>query len=429
MSTVAGFPYWELEFNQEGQPVRPSDIDRFLAEVPRNNITDLFVFSHGWNNDHDDAHSLYERFFDRVRQVQASRGMVAGVTIGVAGVIWPSILFPDDAPAKASGGAASLGGVATSTDAFDELRKVFPDKIDTLDELSQLLQNQPRNRAALDRFHALLQKLAPASSSAEDSGEQAVLHNSAESVFNAMADVAPPAERVVTAGIGDIFERLWSGAKEALRATSYWNMKERAGLVGERGLGSVIARLHQATPKVRVHLIGHSFGARLVSFSLKGLPDNLTGTNSPIKSLTLLQGAFSHFAFADKLPQDPDRAGALQGMAARVDGPITVSHSKHDLAVAKRYPQASLISRDDAAAFEDIAFRFGGMGADGAQAVAAAADSFNPVGRSYNFVKGRFLNLDGNQLITQGDPPSGAHSDIFYQEIAWAVMLAAGVVK
>jgi len=159
------------------------------------------------------------------------------------------------------------------------------------------------------------------------------------------------------------------------------------------------------------------------------LPAKLTGSDSPIKSLTLLQGAFSHFAFADRLPQDSSRAGALKGMAARVDGPIMVSHSQYDLAVAKRYPQASLISRDDAAAFEDIAFRFGGMGADGAQAVEAKQDFFKPVGRRYDFVKGGFLNLDGNQLITKGDPPSGAHSDIFYQEIAWAVLLAAGVIK
>ena len=49
------------------------------------------------------------------------------------------------------------------------------------------------------------------------------------------------------------------------------------------------------------------------------------------------------------------------------------------------------------------------------------------MGHAYTFATGRFLNLDGNQLITQGGPPSGAHSDIFYPEIAWAVLAAAGV--
>ena len=115
-------------------------------------------------------------------------------------------------------------------------------------------------------------------------------------------------------------------------------------------------------------------------------------------------------------------------MAARVDGPILVTHSRHDLAVTDRYPQASVISRDDAAAFDDeLRYRFGAMGADGAQAVEAAARTFAAVGDPYAFQKGKFLNLNGDELITRGQPPSGAHSDIFYEEIAWAVLQASGV--
>jgi hypothetical protein len=177
-----------------------------------------------------------------------------------------------------------------------------------------------------------------------------------------------------------------------------------------------------------MHLIGHSFGARVVSFSLKGLPPSFSGPGSPVKSLTLLQGAFSHFAFADTLPHDDGRSGGLKGMATRVDGPILVTHSRHDLAVSERYPQASLVTRDDAAAFDELRFRFGAMGADGAQAVEAGARSIGPIGEPYAFQKGKFLNLNGDDLITQGKPPSGAHSDIFYEEIAWAVLQASGLV-
>jgi hypothetical protein len=67
------------------------------------------------------------------------------------------------------------------------------------------------------------------------------------------------------------------------------------------------------------------------------------------------------------------------------------------------------------------------MGHDGAQAVAAASRPLAPVGQTYEFQAGRFLNLDGNQIITQGGPPSGAHSDIFHPEIAWAALTAAGL--
>ena len=42
----------------------------------------------------------------------------------------------------------------------------------------------------------------------------------------------------------------------------------------------------------------------------------------------------------------------------------------------------------------------------------------------YQFATGKWLNLDGNQIIVNGDPPSGAHSDIVHPEIAWAALLA-----
>ena len=51
---------------------------------------------------------------------------------------------------------------------------------------------------------------------------------------------------------------------------------------------------------------------------------------SPVKSVTLLQGAFSHFAFARPLPFDAGRNGALAGMLARIDGPLTACFSSHD---------------------------------------------------------------------------------------------------
>ena len=93
--------------------------------------------------------------------------------------------------------------------------------------------------------------------------------------------------------------------------------------------------------------------------------------DSPVKSLYLLKGAFSHFAFADALPMDRSRGGALKGMAARVDGPLVASFSVHDTAVGKLYPLASMSSRDDAAGLEDRLYRWGGIGHDGAQAVDA----------------------------------------------------------
>jgi hypothetical protein len=76
-----------------------------------------------------------------------------------------------------------------------------------------------------------------------------------------------------------------------------------------------------------------------------------------VKALTLLQGAFSHFTFANQLPFAAGRQGALAGMLSRIDGPLVVCFSTHDTAVGQFYPLASLASGDDAAGIEDPMYR------------------------------------------------------------------------
>ncbi|HEU5314796.1 MAG TPA: serine-threonine protein kinase, partial [Chloroflexota bacterium] len=150
---------------------------------------------------------------------------------------------------------------------------------------------------------------------------------------------------------------------------------------------------------------------------------------SPVKSVTLLQGAFSHFAFADALPHDRARGGALKGMVSRVDGPITISHSTFDSAVGTLYPLASIVSQDDASAADDLLFRWGAMGHDGAQGAEAAGLPLGRVGQAYPFGRAKIVNLDGNAIIREGGPPAGAHGDIFHPQLAWATLAAAGVVS
>ena len=45
-------------------------------------------------------------------------------------------------------------------------------------------------------------------------------------------------------------------------------------------------------------------------------PGSFTGVASPVKSRKSIQGAFSHFAFAHRLPHDPNRCRALPGVEA-----------------------------------------------------------------------------------------------------------------
>jgi hypothetical protein len=432
---IAGRPHWEVGFDERGNPDQ-GEAAALLAELPGKDLTDLLVFSHGWNSDRRQARRLYQLYFQQVPGLLERAGSPARV--GTLGVVWPSKRWADEPEPTGElggGGAAGLDDGAASTpppadpDLVQDLKDVFPgdDQRRALDELARLLAERPEDPAALARFQTLMGELTETADddpAGEDHGELALLEDEPAEVFGRFADAVPQTGEGGPAGLGDAFGRLWKGAKEALRQLTYFEMKKRAGVVGKQGLGPLLGRIHQADPEVRIHLLGHSFGARLVSFALAGLPQG----DSPVKSLYLLQGAFSHFAFADALPMDRSRGGALKGVAARVDGPLVASFSVHDTAVGKLYPLASLSSRDDSAGLEDRLFRWGGIGHDGAQAVDATVAALGPVGTGYPFQPGRFVNLDGNAIVNRGGPPAGAHSDIFHPELVWAGLAAAGLV-
>lgn len=425
------FPYWELSFDAGGRLTSPREED-FVSEVAGGTLTDVFIFAHGWNKDAREARTLTERFFREIELVLASPKVRPLVTnLGVVGVLWPSKRWADEDTAP-RGGAASVRPAHSDADLLRDLKDVFPaaEHQRALDEMAHLLQERPRNMAALTRFQELMAVVATqpdAAAAPEDNGEaQGLLELPAESVFERFADAAAQ-RRSGAVGLDDPFKRLWGGAKEAARQLTYWQMKRRAGLVGKIGLGSVIGRLWRAQQELKLHLAGHSFGARLVSFALAGLPDEIDRGPSPVKSMALIQGAFSHFAFAKSLPHDLARGGALAGRAARVDGPIIVTHSRNDLAVTEFYARASWSTRDDAAFLVNPGFRWGAMGCDGAQAVNASEARLGPVGQVYPFSAGKFVNLDANRVITKGPFPTGAHSDIFYPQIAWTVVSAAQI--
>ena len=98
-----------------------------------------------------------------------------------------------------------------------------------------------------------------------------------------------------------------------LRLTTYFQMTERARVVGRAGLGPFLDELAAQVPALRVHLIAHSVGARLGAYALIGLRE-VESIVSPIKSLTLLQGILPNRVFAESAP------GALADVVRQVDG-------------------------------------------------------------------------------------------------------------
>ncbi|WP_234327834.1 serine-threonine protein kinase [Streptomyces sp. NRRL F-2664] len=415
-------PYAELTFDSEG------DVDRATQEaVARMEATDVLVFAHGWNSDRSTSNRLYDRFFAPFPALVGT-----GVRLGYVGVVWPSIRFSDEPiPDFEAPGALPGPGYGCALDPLTRqaLGEFWPGRRAELDRLAELLAEQPESAAAFIEFGALVRELAGVDTvhAVAASAVPAIFADDVLEVCRALSlALARAGAGAVAAGAGSAgftvgggLRGLWGGAKELLRQATYYKMKKRAGVVGERGLGPVLAQLAAGRPALRFHLVGHSFGARVVSFSLRAVPDGARY----IRSMTLLQGAFSHYAFADRLPHDKGRGGALRGLHQKVDGPVVACHSPHDSALKVFYPLASRMAGDSAGllGFDE---RWGAIGHDGVRAVPGAVRLSLDAALREGVPAAGCVSVDAGSVVRRGGAPSGAHSDICHAELARLVVSA-----
>jgi hypothetical protein len=427
-------PYWELTFDADGD-VDTGQRDRLLDGVRRRGVVDLVVLAHGWNSDRSGATGLYSRFLAPFPE------LAPHAKLGYVGVLWPSMRFsdepiPDLEPAPA---------VAPRRPALDKrtrlaLSEVFPGRSVVVERLARLLERRADEGPSLEEFGRLVRLLVevspqgPQGACAADTvaagvpeGTPGMLCGNTAAVC---ADFAAALAEVETSGVptgaAPSPPQVWDGAHELLRQATYFAMKRRAGTVGERGLGRLLGRLARTAPHVRVHLVGHSFGARLVSFALRGLPEGVR----TVKSVTLLQAAFSHYAFAARLPHDPRASGVLDGRHRRIDGPLVCCHSRHDSALGTIYPLASRMAGDARTVLglsvnSLLGTKWGALGYGGVRAVEGTRSFELADALRVRLPASGCVNVDAAAVVRRGGAPSGAHSDICHRELA-RVVLAAG---
>jgi hypothetical protein len=150
--------------------------------------------------------------------------------------------------------------------------------------------------------------------------------------------------------------------------------------------------------------------------------------------VTLLQGAFSHYAFADRLPHDTRAGGVLRGQQHRVDGPLVCCHSSFDAALGTIYPLASRMAGDARGMTEEfgvgslLGAKWGALGHDGVQAVPGTRACTLAEALAGPLPASGCVNVDAAAVVRRGGAPSGAHSDIVHPELA-RLVLAAGRVR
>jgi hypothetical protein len=424
-------------------------------------VDDIIVISHGWNNDIVEAQALYSGFFTSVANAWSAAGLTTAdqQRTGVIAIYWPSKRFDESDliaggaaavadPTPVDYGAAIATQIANLKDAFGQFDAGQQALLDAALAQVPALDSPAGQNAYVAALAALFPKTTGEPDEGLDPSTSALASgNGAQILQNIQTQLGAPAAAPMDSGgaasIDDAGDTVAGGAPETsapgrasgfnpiqavqqaanmlLNLTTYYVMKERAGTVGQTGVAPLVANTLATKPGLRVHLVGHSFGGRLVTSLANALPDG-----AQARTMALLQAAYSHYGLAPA-PADGSRpVGAFRDVVTKqkVRHIIQITHSSHDWAVGAAYPIASFIARDSASALPAISApgtadsEWGGMGASGAQQTAEAFDDTLLDGNA------PYAPLPAGKLIRNlaGDAFISSHGDVDGAQVAWAFL-------
>lgn len=422
-------PWYLIPYDKEGNCTGPQTLKHFLDAAQQGNFTDVHVFSHGWNNVFNDAVALYREFWTEYFAMRDERNLNGPGTYRplVAGIIWPSTaLVSDDEKTPAMAGSddaeieelasdlspqeaarlreiSSSGREMTRDEALELARILLP--IYNRSEPDSFVVPDPASatdRVTPEELVGLWSKTQTKSQArfSDVSGEPGTLP---DETGNPLAGPAP-------AGLLDFFN-----PKKIIRTTTVYQMKDRAGRVGANGVGAMLQELltHGQLP---VHLLGHSYGGRVVLSAL-------CGRQHPrkVRSMLLLQPAVNYLCFAADA-NGKGRQGGYRPALDRVERPIFTTFSSQDAPLTKTFHIALRRDRDLGEAIiaaPDLApSRFaalGGFGPGGLSASELTVVSILSQPAKYATGAGqKIFALDGSDNKITG------HGDVRNQFTEWA---------
>jgi hypothetical protein len=447
------YPYFAVQFTQDGTVFQQSDVEALMGGIAAgaNAPSDLFVMCHGWNNNMADATALYSGLADLIKTQIDANPALAERKYAICSVLWPSKKFEDKDLIPS--GAASLNEAVTTDQLkqrVEDLRSLYaalewpgvgrpaPAEFDEIKALMDSVEDDP---AAQKRVVELIRTLLPRGAASTDDASQRFFETSTGTLIDRLSRPLNPPEIPAgtgaasldpfstepvsglggAAGFRDVLGGIKSGFLHLLNYTTYYLMKARAGDVGVKGLAPLIQKVRASREDLRIHMIGHSFGCRLVAATITALPEQ---EKFRPDTVLLLQGAFSHSAFAKQ--GEADR-GAFRDVIEKnkVRGPIVITHTRNDKAVGTAYPIASRINGVNASALGDANDIFGGLGSNGTQTSdttpEGVAGTLLPLGQVYAFASSAKpstpYNLKADQFIS-------GHNDIQKPEVAFALVVA-----
>jgi hypothetical protein len=423
-------PLYLIQFDKKGRCEAPLTRLELIKAIASGEFTDIHIFSHGWNNIFKEALERYRSFFSGYLSIRSNFGLENSGAYKplFVGIMWPStaLVLPWEEGPDFAGAGQRDQYVVEDQLALQELASDLPeDMLSRFYELSQrgrtltppeglefaeiLLSIFQRPDAELGIYETITANdlldfwLKTSGSSLTDrSGEGGFAPDDDTS-----SDKTPSA-----AGILDYLD-----PRNVIRFATVWQMKDRAGTVGANGVGPMLQEILKGkNQNTRVHLMGHSYGAKVVLSALC-YPSNLTGN---VASLLLLQPAISYLCFGTNIDGKGTDGGYRKALK-RIDGPIFSTFSKNDAPLTKFFHIA--VRRNSDLGEQKIAgvppsqyAALGGFGPGGMEAGESTTVIMPAVGTKYPIEDAKIFGIDGsNNKIT-------GHGDISNEFTEWALL-------
>lgn len=423
---IGGFPAITLRYNKNGHANDEDHAKNLRDFIQAEEIDELVVVSHGWNNTVVDVKDLYSELFGQISGQLQHSPKLQSRKIGVLAILWPSMKIYQLENAGYSGRQASSEQLSDDpVMAANELFKMVGDGMDQewKDKLKAIAKLTSRSTDSWPEFLTTLKAVVPDDHDGLDDDDLLLLESL---VVVGKEEMLSQLASMDNEKFGSEFVTVKQRVASSMRGLTFLKMKQRAGNVGKNGVAASVAQLRETHPNLRIHFVGHSFGARLVSMAALALGgDPLSAPNS----MTLLQGAFSSNNFSSDIPTNwlfKETKGVFSDVLSKrcVLGPILVTHSWNDKAIRLGYNLAlrlqSIVVGDSALTPSLDSNIYGGIGATGALRIGdeEVKGSLLEAGDSaYQFQQGKIYNLKADEYVKN-------HSDIKGPQIAYAIVKA-----
>ena len=409
-------PVYLIPFDKRGRCKAPRTRKHLVEAAEGGDFTHLFLFSHGWNNTFETALRGYREFFGFFKEVREANQTPAEYRPLLVGVIWPSIslLMPWERPPRMrSLSPEPLAGadeVDETVEELDEIAAELPDAdverfYDLAGGSGELSDDEAKELAGI------LQPLYRAEDPDDDT--EPPTEEELVEIWRLFGEVVaaemPEAERSLSRGLDKLDPR------NVIRAFTVWKMKDRAGKVGRQGVGPLLNDLIAASD-ASPHLIGHSYGAKVVLSAAASLPE---GSDGKVSSALLLQPAINGWAFAGDVA-GKGFPGGYRRVLSIVSQPILTTFSRHDVPLTKLFHLA-VRRKGDLGETRELARkpRFGALGGFGPQGTPT------PEGQEIRMPGNGSAYPEfqaGNEVIgLQGDEFIDGHGGVRNLDTAWAL--------